>query len=114
MSIMQMFFHLVPPHLQKLTNGKLAVFSLSEGGGGYKWLVLTPTVVGKPRQARRCSSSAAEFHAAPKKKHQHPWQRGKSSGLSSPPLTASAGTVRAASETGPETRRPPINQSLTG
>lgn len=41
MSIMQMFSHLVHPRLQKLTNGKLAVFSLS-GEGVTNGLCLLP------------------------------------------------------------------------
>lgn len=104
---MQMFWHCFTIWwITSYKNSQMVnnVVFLPQREGGYKWLVLTPIVAGSPRQARGCSSSAAVFHAAPKWKLRHLWWRGKPSAPSSPPQTASSGTLWAASETGPETR----------
>ena len=78
------------------------VFTIEGGFSTNGWCLLPlwlVTLVGHGR----CSSSAAGFHAAPERKYQHLWRRGKPSALSSPPRTASAGILGVASETGPET-----------
>lgn len=67
-----------------------------------KGLWLTPSGVGTLHQAKPCLSSAAELHAAPKRKHRHRRRRGTASAPPLQPQTASAGTLRAAVEMGPE------------
>lgn len=67
-----------------------------------KGLWLTPSGVGTLHQAQPCLSSAGELHAAPKRKHRHRRWRGTASALPLQPQTASAGTLRAAIEMGPE------------
>lgn len=67
-----------------------------------KGLWLTPSGVGTLHQAQPCLSSAAEPHAAPKRMHRHRRWPGTASALPLQPQTASAGTLRAAVEMGPE------------